>query len=675
MNTEAKNKYHELKKLLDMYSKQYYLLDDPMVSDAEYDMLYNELLEIEKEYPELMDEQSPSQKIGAAPEKKFKKTEHSAEMLSLENAYNEDDISSFFDRVKKLSKLEEIEFVLEPKFDGLSVALTYKGGMLVSAATRGDGKIGEDVTHNMMVLDIPKKIPDLRTMEIRGEVIMLKSDFQKLNMERQQNSEKLFANPRNAAAGSLRQLDAEVTKLRKVHFFPYAIISNELQLTTQTASIKKLAEFGFAVSNRISVCSTQQKAYEFYKDLEKHRADLDYDIDGVVYKVNDLQIQAKLGSSTKTPRHSIAYKFAAERAETTILDIVVQVGRVGNITPVAELMPVTVGGVVVSRATLHNKDEIEKKDIRIGDRIVLERAGDVIPKILYPIIEDRSIISAPFIFPDKCPCCSSWLVQLDTEVAVKCININCDAQIIERIVHFVSKHAFNIDGCGEQNIKFFFEMGFIKSPQDLFALESKNSEMRLEEIDGWGKRSVDNLFASIRNAKHVTLDKFIYSFGIPQIGRAISKLIAEFFVSYEAFLRCIYESRYDDLLSINGVGQAIVNDVRKFFMIENNMNAMIKLAGDGISPGYVAVANIEKSTNEEFSGQTIVFTGSLDLFSRDEIKELAEKHGAKVASSVSSKTSFVVAGKDAGKKLENAKKLGVKVITEEEFKNFFKESS
>ncbi|GHT90543.1 DNA ligase [Alphaproteobacteria bacterium] len=719
--TLALARHAELCSLLENYSGQYYLLDAPTVSDAEYDALYNELLEIEKEFPELRTKNSPSQKVGTKASKKFSKIKHSNPMLSLENAFNEDDISAFLERVRNLSGLDQVELVLEPKLDGLSASLKYKNGMLVYGATRGDGTVGEDVSANILTIDsIPRKIrTDFDEIEIRGEVIMKKVDFQKLNESRERSEEKLFANPRNAAAGSLRQLDAEITRSRKLTFFAYAIITKDSVFQTQMDVLKTLGEYGFTVSDKIALCKNQQEAFLFYSEMERQRAELEYDIDGVVYKVNDLQLQQKLGAASKFPRHSIAYKFPAEKAETTILDIIVQVGRTGNITPVAELVPVTVGGVVVSRATLHNKDEIEKKDIRVGDRVVLQRAGDVIPQILYPIPEKRPENSAPFAFPSVCPCCGSTLVRGDEEVAIKCVNISCEAQMIERLIHFVSRQAFNIDGLGDQNIKFFFDSGMIKSPPDIFELEEKNNNSltRLENMDGWGKQSVINLFESINKAKTIRLDKFIYSLGISQVGRSVSKLVANFFKSYENFQRgasvtldpqrdvgsnnaslpsetyatsvtldtfsvssetyascdcnaettsvkvnaCCATTNIDDLLTVDGIGKSILDDIKNFFANKNNLDIVKRLAD------MITIVDMEASQDSPLANKTVVFTGTFEKISRDEAKELAEKYGAKAVSSVSSKTSFVVAGENAGKKLDQAKKLGIKIISEQVF--------
>lgn len=671
-----KKRHAELVKLLKTYSRQYYIFDDPSVTDAEYDALYNELLALEKEHPEFRSDNSPSQKVGATASKDFKKVEHTEKMLSLENAYNEDDIAAFIERTEKLCGTDSIELVLEPKFDGLSAAIVYENGVLMQASTRGDGAIGEDITANVLTINnVPKTITNHSSrFEVRGEVVMLKADFQKLNEERAQAGEKLFANPRNAAAGSLRQLDANVTKSRNLTFFAYAVYSDDTNFQTQMETLNALKKLGFVVSSRIKLCRSQAEAYEFYKEMERNRALLEYDIDGVVYKTNDLSLQRKMGASAKFPRHSIAYKFPAQKAQTKVLDIVVQVGRTGNITPVAELMPVTVGGVVVSRATLHNKDELQKRDIRVGDTVVLQRAGDVIPQVLYPVLEERPSDSKPFEFPTVCPCCGSQLVKEDAEVAIKCINLNCHAQLVERLIHFASRPAFNIEGLGDQNIRFLFDNDIVKSPVDLFFLEQKNAEIQLEKNEGWGKQSVDNLFKSIDNSKVVSLDRFIYSLGIPQVGKAVSKLIAKFFGTYQVFYECITNLNGDVLLSINGIGESIVDDFNNFFANTTNMSVVKQLGGDGIVQGIVQVTDVETQKSDVLSGKTIVFTGSLMNFSRDEAKETAEKYGAKVSSSVSSKTSLVVVGENAGSKLAQAEKLGVKTISENEFLNLIREA-
>ena len=662
MLAEKKKRHAELSKLLSKYSRQYYIFDDPSVNDAEYDALYRELLDIENEYPELVKTYSPSQKVGAKVSKDFQKVLHEQKMLSLENAFNEEDIQNFIDRVKKLTGKSRVEFVLEPKLDGLSASIVYENGILSQASTRGDGSIGEDITENIKTVDnVPKKINLRGRVEVRGEVVMLKEDFQKLNEQREANGEKLFSNPRNAAAGSLRQLDFNITAQRKLTFFAYALIGDNLNLSSQEQVLEMLRSNGFTVSSETKLCKTQEEAYEFYQNMESRRADLEYDIDGVVYKTNDLSLQKQMGNSTKYPRHSIAYKFPAQKAQTTILDIVVQVGRTGNITPVAELSPVNVGGVIVSRATLHNKSEIEKKDIRVGDRVIVQRAGDVIPQILHPIIEQRSKDSKPYEFPNVCPCCGSSLVQKEDEVAIKCENLDCSAQLVERLIHFVSRQAFNIEGLGRQNIKFLFDKGIVKSPVDIFFLREKNQQYHLENKEGWGEQSVKNLFDSIETAKNIRLEKFINSLGIPQVGRAASILIAKYYKTFSEFLTAVEEDKLSEIITISGIGDSMVQDLKNFFRISNNLEVMRRLSA------IVSIQDAEESNESEWTGKSVVFTGTFNTLGRDEAKEIIEKLGGKASSSVSSKTYLVVAGANAGSKLEKARNLGIKIISEEEF--------
>ncbi|MDR2268233.1 MAG: NAD-dependent DNA ligase LigA [Holosporaceae bacterium] len=672
---DKEKRYRELIKLLKEYSNQYYLWDSPTISDATYDELYNELLALEKEFPQLKIDNSPSQTVGAKVARSFTRITHLYPMLSLENAYNEDDISTFLERVRNVSQRRQVDLVLEPKLDGLSASLTYKNGLLVRGATRGDGVVGEDVTKNIMTIsDVPKRIVDdslPEEMEIRGEVVMRKDEFQKLNESRAKSSEKLFANPRNAASGSLRQSDAEITRSRKLTFFAYSIMTKQQVFKTQMDVLHALARYGFSISDKISLCRDQQEAFLFYSKMEHQRAELDYDIDGVVYKVNDLQLQQEMGTSSKFPKHSIAYKFSAEKAETTVTDIIVQVGRTGNITPVAELKPITVGGVVITKATLHNRDEIERKDIRVGDRVVLQRAGDVIPQILYPILEKRPPNTAPFKFPDICPCCGSQLATCGEEVAVKCLNINCEAQVIEKLIHFASKQAFDIGGLGNQNMRFLFESGFVKSPLDIFELESKNSQIKLENMEGWGKLSAENLFASIRNARTISLDRFIYALGIPQVGQVASKQLASFFGSCTKLLNAAQNKELDGLLMIDWIGQATLHGIKNFFLSKDNMEFIEKLVQ------IVDVQDMEAGSFEDapLANRTIVFTGTFDDISREEAKELAEKFGAKTSSSVSAKTSFVVAGENAGKKLDQAKKLGIPILSKYDFMKIIENNS
>lgn len=662
MDQAILQRYRELVEKLNSSARQYYIFDDPVISDAEYDASYQELVELEKQYPQLITEDSPTQNVGGSALATFNKVQHVPPMLSLENAFDENDIADFYERVYKAVG-PNAEFFLEPKLDGLSVALIYKNGKLISGSTRGDGSEGEDVTANVLTIPtIPHLVKDF-SGEVRGEVVMLKRDFQALNQQRANEGEKLFANPRNAAAGSLRQLDANITASRKLTFFAYTLLPE--QFKTQQQNIEQLREMGFCVSKDVALCRTPQEAHAFYANLEERRADLDFDIDGVVFKLNDLDAQKQMGVASKYPRHSIAYKFPAEQAQTTVLAITTQVGRTGNITPVAELTPVTVGGVVVSRATLHNKDYIEKKDIRVGDRVVIQRAGDVIPQVLYPIVSERNHESQPYCFPIKCPSCGSQLVQEIGGVCIKCINMNCRAQLVERLKHFVSKQGFDIDGLGARNIEFLFEKGLVLNPADIFTLESRNLDLTGE--DGWGDLSVDNLYKSIRQARQIKLDRFICALGIPQTGRAISKAIAQFVKSYNGLLQMIRSKNYDELLTINGIGYSIIEDFRSFFENPENLTVVERLAGNETSPGLISVQDVELAESSLLSGKTIVFTGIFSRFSREEAKSLAEQFGARASSSVSAKTHMVVAGENAGQKLQQAQKLGIQILSEEEF--------
>jgi DNA ligase (NAD+) len=445
-------------------------------------------------------------------------------------------------------------------------------------------------------------------------------------------------------------------------------VDESLLFNSQMEVMDALRKCGFPIADRVLLCNGQSDAYEFYLAMEKQRAELAYDIDGVVYKVNDIGLQKRLGTSAKFPRYAIAYKFPAETAVTVVRDIVVQIGRTGSITPVAELVPVTVGGVVVARATLHNKDEVRKRDIRIGDKVVIQRAGDVIPQVLSPLLENRPADSRPFVFPTNCPSCGTILVKEKSDVSMKCPNINCKGQHLERFLHFVSKGAFNMEGLGEQNIRFFIESGIIKDFTDIFAIEEKNEHLQLQKLDGWGKQSVDNLFASINNAKKISLDRFIYALGIPQIGRTVSKTIAAFWGSYQNFLECIENNSSDILLSINGIGKTIVDEIKKFFENKNNLQLMKNLAA------VVNIEDVQKPAGDLLANKTVVFTGTLLHLSRDAAKAIVEEQGGRVSDAVSAKTSFLIVGADAGQKLEQAQKKHVPVLSEEDFFKLIKKN-
>lgn len=662
VDLETKRRHAALSEQLKNYSKQYYLFDSPVVSDAQYDAMYKELLDIEKKFPELRDSYSPSRKVGAEVSSKYGKVVHDVPMLSLEDAFSNEDILDFVERVKKLTGEQQIDFCVEPKLDGLSVSIVYKDGKLVQASTRGDGHVGEDVTRNILTVDnVPKNITGF-SGEVRGEAIMLKNDFRELNNRRQQKGEKLFANPRNAAAGSLRQLDASITASRNLRFIAYFLVADPMPIGTQFELLEYLKNLGFMTASPVALCKNYAEFQTYYKNMEQNRAELEYDIDGIVCKVNSLSLQQQIGATEKYPRHSIAYKFPAEQAQSVVKDIVIQVGRTGVITPVAELLPVTIGGVVVARATLHNADYLKKKDIRIGDRVIVQRAGDVIPQVLGLVSEnEHAKKSVPFKFPAKCPSCGAELVQEEGEVAIKCISLDCKAQLVERLVHFVSKSAFNIEGLGEQSISFLYDKGVIKNPADIFSIKP----MDFLHEEGWKQQSVNNLLNSIEKSKDITLDRFIYSLSIPGVGRVVAKMIAQFFRSYNNMIQCIKNRKCSELNEISGVGQVIATNFSAFFRISHNMKIVEKLAE------IVHIRDMAELKSNAFSGKSIVFTGTLQRLSREEAKAMVGQYGAKASSSVSKNTSFVVAGENAGQKLEQAKKLGIKILSEEDFLKIF----
>jgi DNA ligase (NAD+) len=655
----------------------YYGKDAPEVSDAEYDALRARNAAIEARFPDLVRIDSPSQRIGAAPATGFGKVTHAVPMLSLDNAFSDDEVTEFVARVRRFLKLaddEEVVLMAEPKIDGLSISLRYEDGRFVLGATRGDGTTGENVTANLRTLD---DIPDrLRgkgwpaVLEVRGEVYMRKSEFLALNARQVRAGAKPFANPRNAAAGSLRQLDSSITATRKLGFFGYAWgeVSEPLGKTLKEAR-DRLASWGFTL-NAGKLCADVDAALAFYHDQEKGRAALDYDIDGVVYKVNRLDWVSRLGQVSRSPRWAIAHKFAAERAQTVLEKIEIQVGRTGTLTPVAHLTPMTVGGVVVSRATLHNEDEIRRKDIREGDTVVVQRAGDVIPQVVEVIAEQRPKASRPFRFPDKCPRCGSLAVREVGEVAWRCTGgLICPAQAVERLKHFVSRDAFDIEGLGGKHIEAFWNDKLIETPGDIFRLADRRDEIAARE--GWGEKSADNLLAAIAQRRRIGLDRFIYALGIRQVGEATARLLARTYHDFDTWRRAMTAAEdrasdaYADLTAIDGVGPSMADDILGFFAEPHNQDVLDDL--DGLLE-ITAVA-APKAVGSPFAGKTVVFTGTLATLGRKEAKARAEALGAKVAGSVSKKTDYVVVGADAGSKAKKAAELGVTVLSEDEWRD------
>ncbi len=668
------------------HDKLYYQQDAPEISDANYDSLRRRLAALEATHPELSTSESPLLKVGAAPLTAFGKIRHDVAMLSLSNAFADEDVTEFADRVRRflmLGDLDPLSLTAEPKIDGLSISIRYENGELVQAATRGDGAEGENVTANVKTIrEIPhtlkgKGVPG--TIDARGEIYMSHADFAALNAAQAESGDKIFANPRNAAAGSLRQLDPSITARRPLRFFAYAWgLASKLPAETQDGVVAAFKRWGLPVNPLMRVVENTGGLLAFYRDIEARRSKLGYDIDGVVYKVNRLDYQERLGFVSRSPRWAIAHKFAAEQATTVLRDIEIQVGRTGALTPVAKLEPVTVGGVVVSNATLHNEDEIARKDVRIGDTVVVQRAGDVIPQIVEVKLDKRQKSSVPFKFPVVCPACGSHAVR-DTDeksgeadVVRRCTGgLICPAQAKERLKHFVSRNALDIAGLGDEKIELFFDSGRIRTPADIFTLARRDADSmeQLATLKGFGKKSIDKLFASIDARSSPPLDRFLFGLGIRHIGETTARdlaktfgTLAEFRAAVEGAVRGGRESEaYQEIDNIEGIGKTVVDALVGFFGEPHNAGVLDALLAEvDVQPCVRAVP-----TASPVSGKTVVFTGTLTRITRSEAKALAERLGAKVAGSVSKKTDYVIAGTEAGSKLENARALGVMVLTED----------
>jgi len=677
---QAKKEHHKLAIEIRIHDDAYYQRDAPIVDDAGYDALRKRLLALEANFPELATKDSPSQNVGIKPSGKFGKITHVVPMLSLDNAFDDGDVRDFAARVRRflsMSNDEPLAFTAEPKIDGLSASIRYENGNLVSAATRGDGRIGEDITANIRTLDnVPHELsgsgwPDI--LEVRGEVYIGHDDFDAMNAAQEHAGKDAYKNPRNAAAGSLRQIDPSVTASRPLKFYAYAWGAVSAPLShTQMGAVLKFQEWGFSVNDLMQVCATAEDMIAHYKLIEAKRSALGYDIDGVVYKVNDLALQERLGFVSRAPRWAIAHKFPAEKATTLIEDIDVQVGRTGALTPVARLKPVTVGGVVVSNATLHNEDEIKRLDVRVGDTVEIQRAGDVIPQVLRVLDTDRTGRADAFSLPKTCPICGADAVREvdekgNIDVVRRCTNgLQCPAQAIESLRHFVSRRAYDIDGMGAKQIEAFYEKGLVLEPAHIFTLEARNGDIKLETWDGWGAQSAANLFAAINARREIEFHRFLYGFGIRHVGHGNSNLIAKHYLSFDKFLEAMtaedQENARADLLSIDGIGEACASALLGFLSTPQNMQVVNELLAE------VNVIDAEApSTDSPVAGKTVVFTGKLELFSRDEAKAKAQSLGAKVSGSVSAKTDYLVAGPGAGSKLKKAEALGVKVLSEAEW--------
>ncbi|HBZ01492.1 MAG TPA: DNA ligase (NAD(+)) LigA [candidate division Zixibacteria bacterium] len=664
MNTNPKKRAQELREQLEHHNYLYYVLDKPEISDADYDDLFDELSRLEAEHPELRTPDSPTQRVGAAPVTKFPTCKHIIPMLSLGKCTTSEEFREFNTRVKGLlAGTGKIEYSIEPKYDGLAVTLIYKNGLLEIGATRGDGFTGEVVTENLKtVRTVPLKLRGHdfpKTIEVRGEVIIYNADFEKFNKQRLDSNLELFANPRNMAAGSLRQLDSRITAGRPLRFIAYGIgVIEGISFDGHHETMKYLKSVGFQVSEFLKSSEATDGVESYYEDILSKRDSLPYDIDGIVIKVDSYRQQAAAGILSRSPRWAIAWKFPAIQRTTIIEDIKVQVGRTGILTPVAYLKPVEVGGVTVSRATLHNEQEVERKDIRVGDTVIIQRAGDVIPAVVKVITEKRSGHEKKFTMPLKCPECGSPVQRVEGEVAVRCSSLYCPAQITEKITHFGSRSAMDIEGLGYRTIELFVEKGFIKDISDLYLLPSKREEIL--QIDRMGEKSFTNLETALENSKKRELPRIIYALGIPGVGETTAYLLTEQFTSIERLMKASEEEIND----IKGIGPILAHSIHTFFRDEYNVAVINKLKKYGVEFPVM----ISENKHGPLTGKTFVLTGALDSCSRSEAQKEIEKLGGKVTSSVSQKTDYVVAGADPGSKLDKANKLGVTVLDESEFK-------
>ena len=661
----ATKRIKELRDLINYHNRRYYQLDDPEISDAEYDRLMKELIELEGRLPEIDVSDSPSQRVGAAPLEKFSTVSHLTPMLSLANAFSEQDILDFDERIKRLLGADgKTTFVVEPKLDGTAVNLIYENGSLTVGATRGDGTVGEDVTHNLRTIaSIPltmkkaREFPIPERIEIRGEVYIEIEPFKKLNKRRLKEGEQPFANPRNAAAGSLRQLDSRITARRPLEIFCYGIgMVTGKSFKRHWDVLQTLSRWGFRVNPHVKQAKDIHECITYYHHIDKIRTELPYEIDGVVIKVDDIEIQERLGAVSRSPRWAIACKFAATQEMTVIEDIRVHVGRTGVLTPVAVMKPVRIGGVTVSRATLHNMDEIEKKDIRIGDTVIIQRAGDVIPEVVKVIESKRTSKEKKFVMPDACPECGSHVVRLEGEAAHRCVGLVCPAQIKEHITHFASRGGINIEGLGDKVVTQLVNTNTIIDPADLYFL----TQEKLRSMNGWQKKEVlaPKLLEAIRRTKTPPLDKFIFALGIRHVGEHMARVLAGSFKTLEGLMA----ATEDDLLAIRDIGPEVANSITRFFSEQSNKRVIEKFREAGVTP--IETAQPESA---HLAGKSFVFTGTLNKLSRNEAKEIVESLGGKISESVTKKTDYVVTGEAPGSKLQKAQSAGITILDEEGF--------
>ncbi|MBF1212285.1 NAD-dependent DNA ligase LigA [Gemella morbillorum] len=657
-----KEEIFKLVALLNKYSYDYYVEDNPQIGDTEYDTLYKQLEKLEQEYPEFILDNSPTQRVGDRVLDEFEKVIHKVPMLSLSNTFSIEDLRDFDSRISKLSSDDSIEYICELKIDGLAISINYENGKLVSAATRGDGTVGENVTENIKtIFSIPKTLKTKKSFEVRGEVYLPKKSFELLNKEREENNEVLFANPRNAAAGSLRQLDSKITAKRRLSVFIYSVVGDE-NINSQKMALTVAADLGLPVNPNFKLCKTIDEVVDYIMYWEEHKQDLPYEIDGIVIKVNSYSLQEEIGSTQKSPRWATAYKFPEEELATKLLDIELSVGRTGIITPVAVLNPINISGSTVSKASLHNKDIIDELDIHIGDMVVVKKAGEIIPKVVRVVEELRLANSEKYVMPNICPSCESKTFTKEGDPFTRCLNPDCPEQNIRKIIHFASREALNIEGLGDKVVATLYEKGIIKHTIDLFSLDRN----KLVELERMGDKSVDNLLNAIENSKQSSLDKVIFALGILNVGKKAGKILAEYYKNLTNFSK----ATVDELLELPDIGLITAESIVDYLSNDNNLRFINELIEIGMNPQY-EIQN--KNTDNIFSGKTIVLTGKLVELTRNEAKEYLERFGAKVTGSVTSKTDYVIAGEKAGSKLAKAEQLGIQVLSEDKFIDIMKE--
>ena len=670
----AKIRIEKLREEINFHNYRYYVLDDPVIADAEYDRLMRELENLEKQFPNLITPASPTQRVGAPPLGKFEEVRHTFPMLSLANAFEESEVKEFDERVKRFLKTsQDIEYCAELKMDGVAVELIYEEGYFITGSTRGDGFVGENVTQNLktvkaipLTLILPKGEPPLSRLEVRGEVYLPLKAFEGLNRQREKSGEPLFANPRNAAAGSLRQLDSSITAKRPLDIFCYGVGQfSDRTFATQWELLDGLRNWGFKINPQRRRCQNIGEVMEYYREMDELRENLPFEIDGVVIKVNSYRLQQTLGTIARSPRFALAFKFKPKQVTTKILDIVVNVGRTGALTPTAVLEPVRVGGVTVSSATLHNQDEIDRKDVRIGDSVVVQRAGDVIPEVVKVIPEKRTGKEKKFRLPDRCPVCGSEVDRPEGEAVARCTGIACVAKLKETIVHFASRDALNIEGLGEKIIEQVVDKGLVKDYADLYALTLEN----LLSLERMGPKLAGNILRAIQKSKKTSLERLIYALGILHVGEHVAKLLAFDFAGLEE----LSQASLEKLTAIKGIGDEIASSIVKFFQQKGNQKVIQKIKEHGVE--YLVQPRTPQPASRRWGGLTFVFTGALKTMSREEVEAKVESLGGRASSSISKKTHFVVVGEDPGSKYEKAKALSVKTITEDEFMKMLSEAS